>query len=290
VLSSPARSERALQYGPIDGLPELAAVLAAAPSVQARAQRDTDEIVVTTGSQQAVHLLASVLIDDGDAVVVRRPVLPRCAPGVARAGAQLVGVPVDTDGLRVDVLAERLRAGSATALRLHGPAFQNPSGRGALRGARAELVQLARRYGFLVIEDDAYGALGFEARRPSRSHRRADWWRRSHRVEGARAGVARRVVRAPEPARAAVVRASRRPICTPPRSPGDRGRGFADGAFLADHLVLVRVVTRPARPPSPRARGRGRDVQPRREVGCSSGHTCAMWRQLPCSTARWQPI
>ena len=167
ILRTPGRAERALQYGPTDGLVELRSVLAATPLVQRVAGTAVDDFVVTTGSQQAVHLLASVLGDRGDTVVVDDPCYLGARQVLNAAGARLVGIPVDGDGLRVDVLADRLGAGLRPRYVYTVPAFQNPSG-AVLSAERGEsLIALARRYGFLVIEDDAYGALGFETAAPT---------------------------------------------------------------------------------------------------------------------------
>lgn len=166
VLRSPLGAERALQYGPTDGLPELRALLTATPAVQRAAGATDDEFVVTTGSQQALHLLAAVLTDPGDSVVVDDPCYLGASQVLRAAGATLVGMPVDAHGQRIDALADRLRAGLRPKLVYTVPAYQNPSG-AVLSGERgARLVELARHYGFVVIEDDAYGALGFGAGAP----------------------------------------------------------------------------------------------------------------------------
>ena len=166
ILRTPARAERALQYAPTDGLPELRRVLSSTPMVQRVAGASADEFVVTTGSQQAVHLLASVLADRGDTVVVDDPCYLGARQVFNAAGARLVGIPVDHAGLRVDVLGDRLRAGLRPRYLYTVPAFQNPSGSVLSAERGAELVELARRYNFLVIEDDAYGALGFDVAPP----------------------------------------------------------------------------------------------------------------------------
>ena len=166
ILQSPARAERALQYGPTDGLPELRSVLAATPSVQRVAGAAADDFVITSGSQQAVHLLASVLGDPGAVVAVDDPCYLGARQVLNAAGAQLVGIPVDHDGLRVDVLTERLQSGLRPRYVYTVPAYQNPSGAVLSAPRAAELIALARHYGFLVIEDDAYGALGYDAAPP----------------------------------------------------------------------------------------------------------------------------
>jgi len=161
VLRTPARAERALQYGPTEGLAELRDRLTVTPAVQRVAHVAADDLVVTSGSQQALHLLATVLVDPGDSVVVDDPCYLGARQVLQAAGARLAGIPLDGDGLRVDLLADRLRAGLRPRLVYTVPAYQNPSGAVLSADRRAALVALARRYGFVVIEDDAYGALGF---------------------------------------------------------------------------------------------------------------------------------
>jgi 2-aminoadipate transaminase len=166
LFQSPSRAERALQYGPTDGMPELRELLTTTPAVQRVTGATPDELVVTTGSQQAVHLLATVLTDPGDAVVVDDPCYLGARQVFGAVGARLVGVPLDEHGLRTDVLAGHLRAGLRPRLVYTVPAYQNPSGAVLSTDRGAALVALARRYGFVVIEDDAYGALGFDAGSP----------------------------------------------------------------------------------------------------------------------------
>jgi 2-aminoadipate transaminase len=161
VLGAPSRAERALQYGPTEGLAELRSRLASTPAVQRVTGAAADDFVVTTGSQQALHLLTAALVDPGDAVVVDDPCYLGARQVLKAAEARLVGVPVDDEGLRVDVLTDRLRAGLRPRLVYTVPAYQNPSGAVLSADRGAALVALARHYGFVVVEDDAYGALGF---------------------------------------------------------------------------------------------------------------------------------
>jgi len=162
VLGTPGRAERALQYGPTEGLCELRALLAVTPTVQRVTGAVEDDFVITAGSQQALHLLSTVLVDGGDTVVVDDPCYLGARQVLEAVGARLVGVLVDEEGLRIDILADRLRAGLRPRLVYTVPAYQNPSGAVLSADRRAALIALARRYGFVVIEDDAYGALAFE--------------------------------------------------------------------------------------------------------------------------------
>ena len=86
---------------------------------------------------------------------------------MAAAGNQLIGIPVDRDGLRVDVLENRLRAGLRPRYVYTVPAFQNPSGAVLSADRGAALIALARHYHFVVVEDDAYGALAFDSAPPT---------------------------------------------------------------------------------------------------------------------------
>ncbi len=244
VLADPGRAERALQYGPTDGLPELRAVLAATPSVQRVHTATADELVITTGSQQAVHLLVSALVDHDDPVVVDDPCYLGARQVLSAAGARLVGVPVDADGMNVAVLAERLRAGLRPRFVYTVPAFQNPSGAVLHPDRGAELVRLARRYGFLVIEDDAYGALGFVDAPPLPLGIDAPdvvvtlGTVSKVLAPGLRVGWAR----APQVVRDAIVRAKQASdLHTSSLSQTIVADAFADRAFLAGHLELIRT-------------------------------------------------
>lgn len=154
----------ALQYGPTEGIAALREFFANGSAAHP-ALGTPDEIVVTTGSQQGLELLARVLLDPGDTVVVDDPVYLGARQVFEANGARLVGVPVDRDGLDVEMLDQRLAAGLRPRLVYTVPHFQNPTGAVLSEPRRAQLGALAERYGFVVIEDDPYGALGFDGSR-----------------------------------------------------------------------------------------------------------------------------
>lgn len=138
-----------LWYGPPAGLPSLRAALAAYLG-RARGVRCTpDQVVVTTGTQQAIDLISRLLVETGDTVVVEDP----CYPGARRVfealGARLLDVPVDEHGLRTDDLpAEPARLVYTT------PSHQYPSGATLPVSRRLDLLRWAERHDALVIEDD----------------------------------------------------------------------------------------------------------------------------------------
>lgn len=145
----------ALQYAPTEGVAVLREHLAAVTG------HPPEEVLVTTGSQQALDLLARVLCDPGDVVVVEEPGYLGALQAFRFAGAALRGVPGDADGLDTDRLAEVLACGLRPKAVVVTPDFANPTGATLAAGRRTALVMLAERYGFLVVEDDPYGRLRF---------------------------------------------------------------------------------------------------------------------------------
>ena len=151
-----------MQYGETAGLRRLREVVAEQESERVGRVIDADGVVVTSGSQQALDLLARAVLDPGDPVVVEDPVYVGALQVFQAAGAALHPVPVDADGMAVDVLAARLAAGLRPRLVHTVASFQNPRGATMSAARRAELAALAERYGFLVVEDDPYGLLAFD--------------------------------------------------------------------------------------------------------------------------------
>ncbi len=120
-----------------------------------------DEVLVLSGSQQGLDLLARVLVDPGDLVVVEEPTFFPATQAFRLAGARVIGVPVDGQGLRLDLL-EQLLQRSRPKLIYTMPSFHNPTGAEMPLGNRPQLISLARKYGTLVLEDDAYGDLCYD--------------------------------------------------------------------------------------------------------------------------------
>jgi 2-aminoadipate transaminase len=151
----------ALQYGATEGVAELRALVATKANAT-DGRTVTDEVLVTTGSQQAIDLLARVLVDPGDVVVTERPAYLGSLQAFAAAGATMHAVTTDEQGLRTDELEAALRAGLRPKLCSVVPNFQNPSGATLTSERRVHLAALAEHYGFVVVEDDPYRALRFD--------------------------------------------------------------------------------------------------------------------------------
>lgn len=159
------RGAVALQYGSGQGDPGLRERIL---DVMAPQQVDAhpDDIVVTTGSQQALDLVTRIFVDPGDVVVAEAPSYVG-ALGVFRAyQADVVHVPLDDDGIIPDALdatLTRLAAqGRAVKLLYSVPNHHNPAGVTLSAQRRPRVVEIARRHGVLILEDDPYGLLGFE--------------------------------------------------------------------------------------------------------------------------------
>ncbi|WP_028805586.1 PLP-dependent aminotransferase family protein [Streptomyces sp. 142MFCol3.1] len=155
--------ERALQYSTTEGEPALRAALA--ERTGARGLPTTaDDVLVTTGSQQALSLLATALLEPGDTVLVESPCYLAALQAFSFAGARIVAVPGDEHGLDPDAL-DTLTARERPKLLYTVPTFQNPTGRTLPGGRRAAVAAVAARHGLWIIEDDPYGELRFEGER-----------------------------------------------------------------------------------------------------------------------------
>ncbi|WP_067673993.1 aminotransferase-like domain-containing protein [Nocardia miyunensis] len=154
-----------LQYTQSAGWGPLREVLATRESARLGRSVPIEEVFVTHGSQQALSLLGEVLLDPGALVVVEDPAYVGALQVFRAAGARIVAVPLDEEGMRVDVLGELLERGERPAVVHTVSNFHNPRGVTMSTRRRGELAGLADRYGFWVIEDDPYGELWFD--RPS---------------------------------------------------------------------------------------------------------------------------
>ncbi|MFI1710689.1 PLP-dependent aminotransferase family protein [Streptomyces griseoruber] len=154
---------RALQYATTEGEPALREALAARTS--ARGLTTTaDDVLVTTGSQQALSLLATALLDPGDTVLVESPCYLAALQVLTLAGARVVAVPGDAEGPDPEALAE-LVVRERPKLLYTVPTFQNPTGRTLPAARRAALASVAARHGLWIVEDDPYGELRYDGER-----------------------------------------------------------------------------------------------------------------------------
>ncbi|WP_233961648.1 aminotransferase-like domain-containing protein [Pectobacterium versatile] len=165
-LAITEQPKTAFQYGLTEGsgvLRDRIAELCAVRGVKTRG----DDIVVTAGSQQALDLIMRSMVDPGDVFVVERPTYLAALQTLELAQAQVMSVSSDADGMVVDELEELLKKQRIKGVYIV-PNFGNPSGVTLSYERRLKLIQLAERYGFVIIEDDPYGELRFtEERNPT---------------------------------------------------------------------------------------------------------------------------
>jgi 2-aminoadipate transaminase len=155
---------QALQYAPTEGVERMRAVLAALASATGAAA-GPDRVLVTSGSQQGLDLTAQALLEEGDLVALDDPSYLGAVQVFRRAGARLLAVPGDADGMRTDILEERLAAGARCKLVYVVPHFHNPTGAVLSAERREHLARLADRFGFVIVEDDPYADLAFDGGR-----------------------------------------------------------------------------------------------------------------------------
>ncbi|HLM35310.1 MAG TPA: PLP-dependent aminotransferase family protein [Gaiellaceae bacterium] len=151
----------AFQYAPTRGLAgTLDALAGRLETVQGRRPAE-DELVVTSGAIEVLELIGKSFLERGDVVVVEGPTYLGAIMAFRSFEAEVVAVPMDDDGLDVDELERRLAGGLRPKLVYTIPDHQNPAGVSLSVERRSPLVELARRYGFLLVEDVAYRELGF---------------------------------------------------------------------------------------------------------------------------------
>ena len=155
----------ALQYGATEGYNPLREQLAAFMGSKG-VQVSPDGLIVTTGSQQALDLIGKTLVDPGAKVIVEAPTFLATIQCFRLYGAQVIGAPVDADGVQVDRLEQLIAEHKPRFVYLI-PTFGNPSGATLSLERRKRILELAVKTQTVVIEDDPYGDLYFGAPPPA---------------------------------------------------------------------------------------------------------------------------
>ncbi|CAJ9832805.1 aminotransferase family protein [Burkholderia pseudomallei] len=171
-----------LQYGDTAGQPGLRAALADWMTRARGVACDASQVLVTTGSQQGFDLLVRALIEPGDVALVEAPAYPAALQALRLAGAKLVPVRTDADGVDPDALAAQLAAWPAAERRpkllYTVPTFANPTGATLPPARRARLAAVAADARLVLVEDDPYADLRFagEPVKPVLAHDGASDW------------------------------------------------------------------------------------------------------------------
>jgi len=155
----------ALQYSATEGVPELRDILVE------RHQNDgfdieSDNLTITTSSQQGLYLLGKIFIDRGDKVICGLPSYLGGISAFNTFGADLQGIKFDENGMRADMLEKKLeelkRNNDMPKFIYIIPDFQNPAGITMPESRRKEIIQLAKKYNVLIVEDSPYREIRFE--------------------------------------------------------------------------------------------------------------------------------
>ena len=152
----------ALAYGATEGYMPLREHLAAFMQAKGATDVAADQLIVTTGSQQGMDLLAKCMISPGDKVIVEGPTFLAAIQCFRLYGAEVITAPIDSDGVQVDALEKLVDEHKPKLIYLI-PTFGNPSGATLTLERRKRVLELAARTQTLVIEDDPYGDLYFDA-------------------------------------------------------------------------------------------------------------------------------
>src|SRR5512147_120447 len=160
-------SAEALQYGPTEGFEETRACIVEVMEAEGMAL-DPDDLIVTTGGQQAIDLVTKTLVNPGDPVICEAPTYPGAVPAFCSYEADIHQVSTDDDGMRVNeleqLLGALLSAGRRPKFIYSVPSFQNPAGVTMSDERRRHLVQLAREHEVLILEDNPYGLLRYDGK------------------------------------------------------------------------------------------------------------------------------
>lgn len=148
-------------YGPVQGDYELRVEITKYLHEHQKLVTDPSQLLITSGAQQGIDLIAQTLLKPGDIVLVESPCYSAALDIFINKGAQIIPVPLDNHGVRSDLIDD-ICQGKNPVLLYTNPTFQNPTGTVMSKERRMELIELAELYKFFIIEDDSFGEIYFE--------------------------------------------------------------------------------------------------------------------------------
>lgn len=154
----------ALQYGTTEGYAPLRCAIRARQSERFGNGRDFDDVLITSGGQQALELACRVLCNPGDTVLAEDPSFIGALNAFRGVGARVVGVPLLSDGMDIGILRKKLRDEPNVRMLYIISSFQNPSGISTSEEKRREIYRLCKEHGVMILEDDPYGELRFSGK------------------------------------------------------------------------------------------------------------------------------
>lgn len=152
----------ALQYGMTEGYQPLRDLTKKRMREKYNIGTDDDELIITTGGQQTISLLTQTMIDKGDTIVCEGPSFVGALNAFRSFGAKLKSVPMDDEGMDMDKLEEVLATTERVKFIYVIPTFQNPTGRTMSLERRRRLLELAKKYDVLILEDNPYFELRYD--------------------------------------------------------------------------------------------------------------------------------
>ncbi|WP_270344091.1 PLP-dependent aminotransferase family protein [Bacillus mobilis] len=148
-------------YGPVQGDYELRVEIASYLKEHQQLVTDPFQLLITSGAQQGIDLIAQTLLKPGDIVLVESPCYSAALDIFINKGAQIIPVSLDNHGIRSDLVDDICQSKNPVLLYTN-PTFQNPTGAVMSKERRMELIELAELYKFFIIEDDSFGEIYFE--------------------------------------------------------------------------------------------------------------------------------
>ncbi|WP_349409314.1 PLP-dependent aminotransferase family protein [Pseudalkalibacillus sp. SCS-8] len=148
-------------YGPVEGDEELREEVSTYVEQQLGYQTSADNILITSGVQQGINIVANTFLTPTDTVAVESPCYGAAIDTFMNRGNAIVPIPIDEEGMRMDVLEEQCRTAPPKLVYVN-PTFHNPTGGTMSEKRRKELLELAETYGFLIVEDDSFSEIYFD--------------------------------------------------------------------------------------------------------------------------------
>ena len=151
----------ALQYSITEGYPQLRQWLKDDMQSKANFSPDSEELIITSGAQQAIETCAKIFCNEGETIICEDPSFIGSLNAFRTYNAKLVGIPMDDDGMIPEKLEQALKENPRTAFIYVIPNFQNPTGKTTSLERRKIILDLAYKYNVLILEDNPYGDLRF---------------------------------------------------------------------------------------------------------------------------------
>ncbi len=151
----------AFQYGITEGYPRLREQIALRLKERFNTGSDNDDVIITTGGQQGIDLCAKVLCNEGDVVICENPSFIGALNAFRSYNTKLVGIDLENDGMNIEALENALKANPNAKMIYVIPTFQNPAGITTSLEKRKAILELAKKYDVIILEDNPYGELRF---------------------------------------------------------------------------------------------------------------------------------